>query len=185
MQHGAEVKVGLIALLGTALLAVFAFYIMGLRASSATYPVCVMFANAQSILLGNTGNAFTGNVTLNGAGAGVLNNVTFTDSGGVSIGTGGSLTFEGGNLSLNGNLVVTASTGNITDNGTVTVGGTAGFTTSAANATINLGTLAVTGAVSVNTNGATGDATDRGQVAELLVCGEVLHGAKGRQCKHA
>jgi phospholipid/cholesterol/gamma-HCH transport system substrate-binding protein len=53
MQHGAEVKVGLIALLGTALLAVFAFYIMGLRASSATYPVCVMFANAQSIQPGS------------------------------------------------------------------------------------------------------------------------------------
>ena len=58
-----------------------------------------------------------------------------------------------------GNLTVTATTGNITDSATITVGGTASFTTSQADADINLGTLAVTGNIYVNTNGATGNAT--------------------------
>ncbi|HHJ15163.1 MAG TPA: filamentous hemagglutinin N-terminal domain-containing protein, partial [Gammaproteobacteria bacterium] len=60
--------------------------------------------------------------------------------------------------SVGGNLDVTASTGNIVDSGTATVGGTASFTTSAANASINLAQLAATGAIDVNTNGATGNA---------------------------
>ena len=48
--------------------------------------------------------------------------------------------------------------GNMTDSGTVTIGGTASFTTQQANAVIDLGTLSVTGAVSVTTFGAAGNA---------------------------
>ncbi|MFN0131068.1 MAG: beta strand repeat-containing protein, partial [Phycisphaerales bacterium] len=61
--------------------------------------------------------------------------------------------------SIGGNLSVTASAGNITDSGTVTVGGSAAFTTSANNADITVNDIDVTGAISLNTTGATGDAT--------------------------
>lgn len=53
MYRGAEVKVGLIALLGLALLAYFAFSLTGLRPGAATYPVCVIFDNAQGLVSGD------------------------------------------------------------------------------------------------------------------------------------
>jgi len=53
MQRGAEVKVGLIALLALALLAFFIFTISGYRLTSGTYPVCVIFDNAQGLQRGD------------------------------------------------------------------------------------------------------------------------------------
>jgi phospholipid/cholesterol/gamma-HCH transport system substrate-binding protein len=53
MYRGAEVKVGLIALLGLAVLALFAFYLGGLRPRAATYEVCVVFDNAQGLVAGD------------------------------------------------------------------------------------------------------------------------------------
>src|SRR5690349_23266866 len=61
--------------------------------------------------------------------------------------------------SVGGNLSATATTGNVTDSGTGTVGGAASFTATNANDDINLGTLAVTGPITLSTNGATGNAT--------------------------
>ncbi|MBL9031637.1 MAG: filamentous hemagglutinin N-terminal domain-containing protein, partial [Phycisphaerae bacterium] len=61
--------------------------------------------------------------------------------------------------SVGGDLSATATTGNVTDSGTITVGGNATLTTSNANDDITVDQLAVTGAVSVNTTGATGHAT--------------------------
>ena len=61
--------------------------------------------------------------------------------------------------SIGQDLTVTATTGNIIDSNTITVGRNASFTTAQSNDDINLGTLAVDGTISVNTNGATGNAT--------------------------
>lgn len=52
MYRGAEVKVGLIVLLGVALLAFFAIY-LGLRPGARVYPVCVIFDNAQGLVSGD------------------------------------------------------------------------------------------------------------------------------------
>jgi hypothetical protein len=79
-------------------------------------------------------------------------------------------------MGIGGNLAVTATTGNITDSGTVTVGGTASFTTSAADADIDLGTLASTGAISVNTNGTTGNATIANATGSLTFAGVTTGG---------
>jgi len=53
MYRGTEVKVGLIALLGLALLVYFAFSLTGLRPGAATYPVCVIFDNVQGLVSGD------------------------------------------------------------------------------------------------------------------------------------
>jgi phospholipid/cholesterol/gamma-HCH transport system substrate-binding protein len=53
MYRGAEVKVGLIALLALALLAFFAFHLTGLRPGARTYKVCVIFDNAQGLVSGD------------------------------------------------------------------------------------------------------------------------------------
>lgn len=53
MYRGAEVKVGLIALTGLALLAFFAFYLTGLRPGGRAYEVCVIFDNAQGLVSGD------------------------------------------------------------------------------------------------------------------------------------
>ncbi|MBL8760289.1 MAG: filamentous hemagglutinin N-terminal domain-containing protein [Phycisphaerae bacterium] len=60
---------------------------------------------------------------------------------------------------VTGNLDVTAASGNLTDSGTVDVSGTGTFTTTTSNATITLNQLAVDGAISANTSGASGDVT--------------------------
>ena len=60
---------------------------------------------------------------------------------------------------MGGALTATATTGNLIDSGTVTVGSGASFTTLQNNADIDLGTLAVTGTVTLSTTGATGNAT--------------------------
>ncbi|MEE3372963.1 MAG: hypothetical protein VX346_26760, partial [Planctomycetota bacterium] len=59
---------------------------------------------------------------------------------------------------VDGDLVATATTGSLTDSGTVAVSGAASFETSADNATITLDSLAVTGAVTLTTNGVSGQA---------------------------
>ena len=63
--------------------------------------------------------------------------------------------------SVGGDLVVVTATttGHLTNSGMVDVGGNAKFTTSGSNADIDLGLLAVTGTVSLNTSGGTGNAT--------------------------
>ncbi len=53
MQRGAEVKVGLIALLALALLAFFVFVIVGYRFTSHTYKVCATFDSAEGIQRGD------------------------------------------------------------------------------------------------------------------------------------
>ncbi len=53
MQRGAEVKVGLIALLALALLAFFVFVVAGYRFTSHTYKVCATFDSAQGIQRGD------------------------------------------------------------------------------------------------------------------------------------
>lgn len=58
---------------------------------------------------------------------------------------------------VTGNLDVTAASGNLTDSGIVDVSGTGTFTTTTSNATITLNQLAVDGALSANTTGASGD----------------------------
>jgi len=60
---------------------------------------------------------------------------------------------------VGGNLTATATLGNLTDEGVLTVGGNARFTTSESNADILVNQLAVTGSLSANTSGTTGDAT--------------------------
>src|SRR5574340_1306622 len=53
MRHGAEVKVGLIALLAVALLAVFTYYIQGGLTAGRTYTIYVTFANARGLQQGD------------------------------------------------------------------------------------------------------------------------------------
>src|SRR5574340_245472 len=53
MRHGAEVKVGLIALLAVALLAVFTYYIQGGLMAGRTYTVYVTFDNARGLQQGD------------------------------------------------------------------------------------------------------------------------------------
>ena len=91
--------------------------------------------------------AVTGTIAANTTGA--TGDTTIVNATGVNLQT----------MNVGGNLAVTATTGNITDAGTVTVGGTSGFTTSQANDDIVVDQLTATGAVSVNTNGASADAT--------------------------
>jgi hypothetical protein len=74
-----------------------------------------------------------------------------------------------GASNVGGNLTVTDSVGNLTQSGVLTVGGTSSFTTSAANATITLNnTNLLTGAVSLNTSGTSGNAQLTNAVATVL-----------------
>jgi filamentous hemagglutinin family protein len=107
--------------------------------------------------------AVTGNTTLN-AGA---NNITLDDAGN----TFGTLALTGNDVSITENAATDlgastvtgalsiTSQGAITDSGAVTVGGTSTFTSTQNNADITLDQVSSTGAVSLNTIGATGNAT--------------------------
>ena len=65
-----------------------------------------------------------------------------------------------GTSNVTGALTVVNTLGNLTQTGALTVGTTSSFTTSAANAAIALNSAnLLTGAVALNTNGATGDAS--------------------------
>jgi filamentous hemagglutinin family protein len=107
--------------------------------------------------------AVTGNTTLN-AGA---NNITLDDGSN----TFGTLALTGNDVSITENAATDlgastitgalsiTSQGAITDSGAVTVGGTSTFTSTQNNADITLDQVSSTGAVSLNTIGATGNAT--------------------------
>ncbi|MFN0132968.1 MAG: beta strand repeat-containing protein, partial [Phycisphaerales bacterium] len=95
-----------------------------------------------------------------------LNQLAATNAVGVSTnGTTGHATItnaSAGSLvasTVGGNFTFTAAAGNITSLGLVDVAGNAVFTTNASNATIYLSQLDVDGTVSVNTTGASGNAT--------------------------
>jgi mucin-19 len=103
-------------------------------------------ANGNSINL-DTLNV-TGTITLNTGASGATSHATIINAGGIDLATS----------NVRGNLSATATTGNLTDSGTVTVAGTGTFVTSAADADIDLGTLAVTGAITLSTAGTSGDA---------------------------
>lgn len=86
----------------------------------------------------------TGAVTINTAGT----------SGNVSLINAKDLAIQG---TVNGNLTATAATGNLTDSDALTVTGTSSFTTTQTDADIDLGTLASTGAVTLSTDGTSGN----------------------------
>jgi filamentous hemagglutinin family protein len=107
--------------------------------------------------------AVTGNTTLNAG----TNNITLDDAGN----TFGTLALTGNDVSITENAATDlgastvtgalsiTSQGAITDSGAVTVGGTSTFTSTQNNADITLDQVSSTGAVSLNTIGATGNAT--------------------------
>jgi autotransporter-associated beta strand protein len=98
----------------------------------------------NNITLDRAGNNFTGAVSVTGA------DVTLVDANAINLGAS----------TVTGNYAVTATAGNITDSGILNITGTSNFTTSAVNATIMLDELSsYTGAVSLNTTGATGHAS--------------------------
>jgi CHAT domain-containing protein len=100
--------------------------------------------------------AVTGAINLNTTGSN--SDVTIANANAINLGTS----------AIQGNLSIQTTTGNIIDTGTITVGGTANFTTSQSNADITLDTLAVTGAIKLNTTGANGDAEINNSVATTL-----------------
>ena len=102
-----------------------------------------------AIALTNAGNALTGAVTLGTAGAG--GNASLTNNAATTLAAS----------TIGGNLTVTDTAGNLGQSGALTVGGTSTFTNTANNGTITLTNVgnALTGAVSLNTTGAGGDAS--------------------------
>jgi hypothetical protein len=105
----------------------------------------------------------TNNATITLASANLLGGeVTLTTSGGngdasLTNNAAGGLVLAAS--SIGGNLTATSTLGNLTQSGALTVGGTSSFTTSATNATITLNDAnRLTGAVSLNTSGPSGDA---------------------------
>jgi filamentous hemagglutinin family protein len=107
--------------------------------------------------------AVTGNTTLDAGG----NNITLDDA----ANTFGTLALTGNDVSIVENAatdlgastitgaLAISSQGAITDSGVVTVNGTSSFTSTQNNADITLDQVSPTGAVSLNTTGATGNAT--------------------------
>ena len=138
-------------------------------------------ANNRSIILDQSGNAFTSNVTMQaGDGSAAFNNITFVDSADVrlhsSAASAGDLFINAGtDLDVDGSLNITATTGNITQGSELDVGTTATFTTSASNGTITLNDAdnTFTGAVALNTNGSSGNATIKNDRALLLAASSV------------
>src|SRR5262249_29558298 len=115
-------------------------------------------ATDATITLTNTGNLLTGAASLNTSGTG--GNVSLTNNKATVL----------GDWNVGGNVVVTDRLGNLTQSGVLTVGGTSSFTTSASNATITLTNTAnkPIGAVSLNTNGASGNASLTNASATVL-----------------
>src|SRR5262249_4011419 len=117
-------------------------------------------ASNATITLTNAGNLLTGTALLNTTGA--SGNASLTNAKATLLGC----------LNVGGNLTVTDSVGNLTQSGVLTVGGTSSFTTSASNATITLNNAnLLTGAVSLNTSGASGNAQLTNDLAGGLVLG--------------
>ena len=137
-------------------------------------------ANNRSIILDQS-NAFGSHVTMKaGDGSAAFNNITFVDSADVrlhsSAASAGDLFINAGtDLDVDGSLNITATTGNITQGSELDVGTTATFTTSASNGTITLNDAdnTFTGAVALNTNGSSGNATIKNDRALLLAASSV------------
>ncbi|MEC9371914.1 MAG: hypothetical protein VYB33_11500, partial [Pseudomonadota bacterium] len=109
-----------------------------------------------------------------------FNDITFVDSGGVrlhsaAVSNGDLFIDAATNLDVDGALIITATTGNITQGSELEVGTTSTFTTSASNATITLNDAdnTFTGAVALNTNGSSGNATIKNDRALLLAASSV------------
>jgi MBG domain (YGX type)/Repeats of unknown function (DUF5649) len=112
------------------------------------------------ITLTDTGNALTGAITLSTTGT--AGNVQLTNNVATQLAAS----------TVNGNLTVIDSVGSLTQSGALTVSGTSSFTTSAANATITLNSAnLLTGAVSLNTTGSSGNASLTNNLAGGLVLG--------------
>ncbi|MEA2958031.1 MAG: hypothetical protein QOJ58_3534, partial [Alphaproteobacteria bacterium] len=112
-------------------------------------------ANATIAL--NSANLLTGAASLNTNGA--AGNASLTNARATVL----------GDSNVGGNLTVTDSVGNLTQSGVLTVAGTSSFTTSANNADIILtGANLLTGAASLNTNGAAGNASLTNAKATVL-----------------
>jgi hypothetical protein len=101
------------------------------------------FDAGSNVRMSNPSNNFNRVVVSKG------NNVTLNDANTIDLGTS----------SISDTLTVTATQGNISQSGAVEVSGTSSFTTSQDNSTITLDNLNATGAISLNTNGAGGNAT--------------------------
>ncbi|HZK90680.1 MAG TPA: filamentous hemagglutinin N-terminal domain-containing protein, partial [Stellaceae bacterium] len=100
----------------------------------------------QTIMLNGATNVLSVPVTLNTAGG----DASLTNSGGTNLAAS----------TIHGNLSVEDTTGNISQSGTLTVTGTSSFTTDTSTKTIALNTTnALTGAVSLTTNGADANAS--------------------------
>ena len=115
-----------------------------------------------------------------GDGSATFNNITFVDSAAVrlhsSAASAGDLFINAGtDLAVGGSLSITATTGNITQGSELDVGTTSTFTTSASNGTITLNDAdnTFTGAVALNTNGSSGNATIKNDRALLLAASSV------------
>ena len=125
-------------------------------------------ASGSNIILDDASNAFGGAVTLKAdAGDETFGNITFVDSADVKFDLNadadGDLFIDAGtDGAVGGNLSVTATTGNITQGIALKVTGTSSFTTSANDATITLNNPlnALTGAVTLTTNDASGTDAD-------------------------
>ena len=136
---------------------------------------------AQDIIL-DQNNAFTTTVTMKAGTGGSLafNDITFKDSDGVrlhsSAASNGDLFIDAGtNLAVGGDLSITATTGNITQGSELAVTNTSTFTTSASGGTITLNDAdnTFTGAVALNTNGSSSNATVKNKIALLLAASSV------------
>ena len=105
-------------------------------------------ATHADITLNTSTNELTGAVTLDTTGS----------TGNASLKNGKATTLAASNVG--GNLTVEDTVGNLTQSGAVTVGGTSSFTTDATNAdiTLNTSTNELTGAVTLDTTGTTGNA---------------------------
>ena len=115
-----------------------------------------------------------------GDGSATFNNITFVDSADVrlhsSAASAGDLFINAGtDLDVDGSLNITATTGNISQGSELDVGTTSTFTTSASNGTITLNDAdnTFTGAVALNTNGSSGNATIKNDRALLLAASSV------------
>src|SRR6516225_10315097 len=135
-------------------------------AITASNGTLVLSSNGNTISQGASGDISVANLTLQGAtAAATLNNVgnqigtlaANTASVSLTNNLAGGLVL--GTSSVSGNLTVVNKLGNLTQSGALTVGGTSSFTTSATDATITLTSAnLLTGAASLNTSGANGNA---------------------------
>jgi len=136
---------------------------------------------SKNIIL-DQNNVFTTTVTMKAGTGGSLafNDITFVDSADVrlhsSAASNGDLFIDAAtNLDVNGALIITATTGNITQGSELEVGTTSTFTTSDADATITLNDAdnTFTGAVALNTDGSSGNATIKNDRALILAASSV------------